>query len=214
MPFVEKPMEEKYRTIKKSNPAFSRRLGSLPGGSDLLLAAGFVVDANDGVEYYVLHPSEEAWPRLVAAREGARRALGEHESGGGSVGTAASSGVPGSVGAGTTGAGSAAPFGGMSNMFPAAAGGGAPDMAAMQGMLSDVSVIAQRRSVRVLCLRHFVRASHFLMRILARFEAEHGAERDERYECECGRCETCMEEELIILGERIMQWGGGSLFLQ
>ena len=60
-------MEEKYRSIKKSNPAFAKRLGSLEGGHELLLAAGFTITTkeDDNIEYYTLVPSETAWPTLV-----------------------------------------------------------------------------------------------------------------------------------------------------
>ena len=46
-------MEEKYRTIKKSNPAFTKRLGGLPGGNDLMLASGFTIETRDAdsIEY-------------------------------------------------------------------------------------------------------------------------------------------------------------------
>lgn len=46
---VDHPMEERYRRVKVSNPAFARRLGDVPGGRDLVLSAGFVFeDENDG----------------------------------------------------------------------------------------------------------------------------------------------------------------------
>jgi hypothetical protein len=80
------PTEAKYRSIKKTNPAFLRRLGSLPGGPDLLFAAGFVAETKDDVdgrtEYYVLTPSADAWPRLVAARDEVGRALSGAQAGG------------------------------------------------------------------------------------------------------------------------------------
>lgn len=53
-------MEEKYRSIKKSNQTFSKRLGSLQGGHDLLLASGFTIEIKDSVEYYTLPSSETA----------------------------------------------------------------------------------------------------------------------------------------------------------
>ena len=83
---LSQPTEAKYRSIKKTNPAFLRRLGSLPGGPDLLFAAGFVTETKDDVdgrtEYYVLTPSAVAWPRLVAARDEVGRALSGVEAGG------------------------------------------------------------------------------------------------------------------------------------
>jgi len=84
--YLSQPTEAKYRSIKKTNPAFLRRLGSLPGGPDLLFAAGFVTETKDDVdgrtEYYVLTPSAVAWPRLVAARGEVGRALSGVEAGG------------------------------------------------------------------------------------------------------------------------------------
>ena len=69
-------MEEKYRTIKKANPGFARRLGALPSGSDLILASGFTVQTKEEVEYYVLTPSADAWPMLVDAKKEVQRLVG------------------------------------------------------------------------------------------------------------------------------------------
>ena len=82
---TQQPMEERYRRVKVSNPAFARRLGDVPGGRDLVLSAGFVFeDENDGGDggggggggsSLVLVPSAEAWPRLVGARDEVGRLL-------------------------------------------------------------------------------------------------------------------------------------------
>ena len=63
---VTQPMEEKYRSLKKSNAAFQRKLGGKSGGDELMRAAGFVVEMRDGTEYYALQASADAWPKLVA----------------------------------------------------------------------------------------------------------------------------------------------------
>jgi hypothetical protein len=63
------PMEQKYQKVKKDNAAFQRRLGGLRGGHDAMLAVGFTVISTDGDEFYVIHPSPEAWPRLVSSKE-------------------------------------------------------------------------------------------------------------------------------------------------
>ncbi|EJK56320.1 hypothetical protein THAOC_23825, partial [Thalassiosira oceanica] len=62
-------MEEKYRSVKRSNAAFQRRLGGVPGGHEFMLAAGFALTTKDGEEYYVLEASESKWTGLVAAKE-------------------------------------------------------------------------------------------------------------------------------------------------
>lgn len=123
-------MEEKYRTIKKSNPAFSKRLGSVTGGHDLLLASGFTIETKEGIEYYTLTPNADAWPTLVAARKEVGRILAENNrnSSGSSVG----------LGDGATLPSGAAPT--PSNLFPGGmpgGTGGAPDMA----MLSDPNMM-------------------------------------------------------------------------
>ncbi|KAG7364060.1 PUB domain containing protein [Nitzschia inconspicua] len=66
---VTHPMEEKYRKVKRQNPAFSKRLGGLVGGHDCMLAVGFTVETDaDGAEIYQLHASAEQWPKLVQAK--------------------------------------------------------------------------------------------------------------------------------------------------
>ena len=123
-------MEEKYRTIKKSNPAFAKRIGGVAGGADLLLAAGFALQTKEGVEFYILTPGAAAWPLLVAAREAVQRAAEAARSEGGGGGTsAAAGGAPG----GTTAPG----LGGLGGFPP----GGMPGGDAMQRMMNDVSFV-------------------------------------------------------------------------
>lgn len=132
-------MEEKYRTVKKANPAFHRRLGGVAGGNDLLLAAGFVIETGEaGAEVYVLRPSADAWPRLVAAGEEIKRALGEANR---SVDTpnfmppsgAPSAGFPNLLPGGM-------PSGGMGSMGPGME-------SAMQSMLSNPDMLQNMMSV-------------------------------------------------------------------
>jgi len=76
------PMEEKYRKVKKGNVAFNKKLGGLNGGEAAMKAVGFVVEVQDGTEFYVMHASADAWPKLMecksmvdAASEEAQRSL-------------------------------------------------------------------------------------------------------------------------------------------
>ena len=63
---IDKPMEEKYRKVKRTNAAFTKRLGRLSHSHDVMTIIGFV-SSNDGAEY-VLVPSAEAWPKLTACK--------------------------------------------------------------------------------------------------------------------------------------------------
>lgn len=58
---TENPMEEKYRRIKKANPAFNKRLGGVTGARDVIVACGFV----ETDTLYELSPTPEAWPALL-----------------------------------------------------------------------------------------------------------------------------------------------------
>ena len=137
---ISNPMEEKYRSIKKSNAAFNKRLGGVQGGEALLLAAGFELE--DGV--FVLKPSEEAWPKLVEAGTVIGNALKEAE---------ASSNVSApAAGTGFGAAGSGVPPMGAPNMgsMPGLGGIGGPGMqAAMQNMLSNPEALQNMMNVSV-----------------------------------------------------------------
>lgn len=65
---ADNPMEEKYRKVKKQNPAFQRRLGGIPGGHELIEASGLLLETKDGEEAYVLNASADAWPQLLTSR--------------------------------------------------------------------------------------------------------------------------------------------------
>ena len=120
---------EKYRKVKRSNPAFQKRLGGLGGGHDVMLAVGFGVEMVEGVEHYVLVASAEAWAKLVESQKVVEEALVEAKR------TTAGSAGGVSGGAGMGGAG-ASPFG--TGMPPAGGGmgmgAGMPGMPGMPGM--------------------------------------------------------------------------------
>ena len=97
------PTIEKYRRVKRSNPAFQKRLGGLSGGHEVMLAVGFEVQMVEGVEHYVLVANAEAWTKLVesqrvveSASEEARRNSGGGSGAGGGVNGASpfGTGVP------------------------------------------------------------------------------------------------------------------------
>lgn len=71
------PMEEKYRKVKKDNPAFQRRLGALAAGDLVMQAAGFTTSIENGEEVYLLQQSAEAWPRLLASKAAVSAAVNE-----------------------------------------------------------------------------------------------------------------------------------------
>eukprot|EP00549_Striatella_unipunctata_P011591 CAMPEP_0118722164 /NCGR_PEP_ID=MMETSP0800-20121206/31191_1 /TAXON_ID=210618 ORGANISM="Striatella unipunctata, Strain CCMP2910" /NCGR_SAMPLE_ID=MMETSP0800 /ASSEMBLY_ACC=CAM_ASM_000638 /LENGTH=417 /DNA_ID=CAMNT_0006630239 /DNA_START=107 /DNA_END=1360 /DNA_ORIENTATION=- len=71
------PMEEKYRKIKKNNPAFHRRLGGVKGAEGCILAVGFLKEQDAGEELYVLQPSEEAWPKLIESLSEVEKAVSD-----------------------------------------------------------------------------------------------------------------------------------------
>jgi hypothetical protein len=74
---VEHPLDEKYRLIKKQNPAYQRKLGSLTGGDEAMKAAGFEIQVKEGEEVYVMKATKEAWPNLVATKQTVESAMRE-----------------------------------------------------------------------------------------------------------------------------------------
>jgi len=68
-------MEEKYRRMKQSNPAFTKRLGGLVGAKQCMAAVGFTDDPHESL--YVMHPSPDAWPKMMAAKERISKAVME-----------------------------------------------------------------------------------------------------------------------------------------
>ena len=70
------PLEDKYRKVKRQNPAFQRRLGKV--GHEAMLAVGFIVaQDDDGQEIYQMQATPDAWPKLVAAKGKVEAALRE-----------------------------------------------------------------------------------------------------------------------------------------
>jgi hypothetical protein len=141
-------MEEKYRSVKKQNAAFQRRLGGLPGGDAAMLAAGFVVEGQGADESYVLHASAEAWPKLVATKARVVAAVREAKSS--TVGS-----VPPPAGGfgNMTGMGAGMPGMGAGGMPGMGAGGmpgmGSPEMQnAMANMMSDPNALQSMLQVR------------------------------------------------------------------
>jgi len=65
------PTEDKYRRIRRQNKLFQRDIGQREGSHDCMLAAGFVVEEEDGVEYYrfpALVESSEPWDSFLRAQ--------------------------------------------------------------------------------------------------------------------------------------------------
>eukprot|EP00581_Thalassiosira_minuscula_P001840 CAMPEP_0183745996 /NCGR_PEP_ID=MMETSP0737-20130205/66526_1 /TAXON_ID=385413 /ORGANISM="Thalassiosira miniscula, Strain CCMP1093" /LENGTH=529 /DNA_ID=CAMNT_0025981675 /DNA_START=13 /DNA_END=1603 /DNA_ORIENTATION=- len=157
---VSHPMEEKYRTIKKANPAFSKRLGSLPGGSDLLLSAGFTLQTKDDLEYYILTPSADAWPQLVTAREEVQKLKMQEERSAAAAPTQPpnAGGMPnlfppmGNAGGAGAADAAAAPTqppnaGGMPNLFPPMGNAGGAGAAGAAGVGVDGNQMAMMQSL-------------------------------------------------------------------
>ena len=135
-------MEEKYRSVKRSNAAFQRRLGGVPGGHEFMLAAGFALTTKDGEEYYILEASEAKWPGLVAAREKVAGVLAEvNRTSGAAAGAGAAASAPSAFGGGG-GLGAGGAFPSMPGGMPSMPGGmPSPDqMAQVQRMMQDPQV--------------------------------------------------------------------------
>lgn len=133
-------MEEKYRRIKSTNPAFAKRVGNVRGGRDMLFASGFVEEGDS----YVLIPSADAWPWLVRARDEVERLLSSSlssstttTSGGSAMGAG---GVGGEVGAIGSRSGMAADQA-TTTMMPGMPPIGGLEAATMREMLSDPNAL-------------------------------------------------------------------------
>ena len=72
---IQNPMEDKYRKVKNTNAAFQKRLGRLNGANDAILSIGFTSVG----EEYVLQPSPDAWPKLLASKSTLDQALTDHD---------------------------------------------------------------------------------------------------------------------------------------
>jgi len=98
------PTEEKYRSMRRSNAAFGRKLGNLRGGEECLLACGFEVQEDK----FVLIPSASKWEIMQECRVVVREAvagLSSQTVAPVALATGAQAGVGGFGGAGTGGLG-------------------------------------------------------------------------------------------------------------
>lgn len=139
---ADKPMDEKYRKVKRGNAVFQKRLGGVPGGHEAMLAVGFVVETDaaagdGGGEVYQLHASAEQWPKLMQSKDRVSEAVAlvqQHQpsQSGASFGAAAA-GVPAMP------FGAAAGFGGGGMPNPMDAAGMMNDPAAQSAMLQMMS---------------------------------------------------------------------------
>lgn len=60
------PLEEKYRKIPIDEPWYTGKVGSLEGHEKLMAAAGFHTERlSDGMNYYLMEASQEAWDDLL-----------------------------------------------------------------------------------------------------------------------------------------------------
>ena len=67
---ISNPNEEKYRKVKRSNPAFTKRLGRLTNSHDAMTSIGFLsTKSSDGNDEYSLVPNAEAWTKLTACKK-------------------------------------------------------------------------------------------------------------------------------------------------
>lgn len=121
---IDNPLEEKYRRVKKHNPAFQRRLGGIRGGDAAMIAAGFVSQMDGSDEVYMIQASAEAWPKLLATKATVEAAVRDAKSASGQPRVPSQ---PGTV-----------------PLFPNAGafGGAPPDMqGAMANLLSDPNAL-------------------------------------------------------------------------
>jgi len=51
------PHEDKFKRIKMENPAFMKKVGECPGGTEAMTALGFVPDTVDGTDFWVIQPA-------------------------------------------------------------------------------------------------------------------------------------------------------------
>lgn len=116
---ISHPSEDKYRKVKRSNPAFQKRLGSLSGSVPAMASIGFTVQqqgtsTSTATGEYILIASAEAWPKLLECQKILKDANAEAQrsrstgslGGGGTSATNASTpgmNTPTPFGTGTTG---------------------------------------------------------------------------------------------------------------
>ena len=68
---INNPIEEKYRKVKRNNPAFTKRLGRLTNSHEVMMTIGFTPTTSSigNEDEYTLVPSAEAWPKLTHCKQ-------------------------------------------------------------------------------------------------------------------------------------------------
>ena len=178
---LDHPHEEKYRTMKKSNAAFQKRLGGLRGGHACMLAMGFVVERDDNdesgtssspTEIYKLHATAEKWTYLTTTAtrilETTTRQIHVQQQ---QQAQAQAQATSGGVGAGGTGMGMGMPGlgAGLGGGFGGGMGGhtGMPDMNdpnvqnMMTQMMSNPDALSAALQVRTSCMTTIIASSIF-----------------------------------------------------
>ena len=61
---IANPMEEKYRRLNQTNPAFKKKVGDISGGSNCMIGLGFRLEGDE----WVLFPTSSAWDVLIACK--------------------------------------------------------------------------------------------------------------------------------------------------
>lgn len=154
---VAHPMEEKYRRVKKANAAFSKRLGSVPGGAEAILACGFNSETQDGEEVFMMEANAGKWPELMKAKADVEKAVQEAKSAANQAsappqmpsGMPNFGNLPGMDGGGMTG--------GMGADMQAAAARMMSDPNAMQSMLQVCSCYSSFLLCRCCCAFSFTK---------------------------------------------------------
>lgn len=134
-------MEEKYRSVKSTNPAFVKRLGRHDGSADLMAAVGFEL----AEEKYVLKATQEAWAHVVTCQtmmetkvqEVQRRNSSQVGAGANVNASPLGVGGMGNMGMGGMGTGGANPFGGMGAGMGSMGGMNPNDMATAMSQLRN-----------------------------------------------------------------------------
>jgi hypothetical protein len=145
---ISHPLEEKYRSIKKSNASFHKRLGGVHGGGDAIMqACGFeIVNTDQGETSYSLQATPSAWNQLLETKKQVDAAVVEAQmmqnSGVAAPAAAAAPMMPPAAGA--------APMPGFgASMPPMPPGGLTPDMQrAAAEMMSNPAAMQQMLQVR------------------------------------------------------------------
>jgi PUB domain len=95
---IQHPLEEKYRSIKRSNKSFAARVGSVPGSDACMTSLGFTLSQDN--ENWILVPSATAWPTLQAGRATIQSAIAAASTAATAGGSANTSSGFGSIGSG------------------------------------------------------------------------------------------------------------------